>query len=409
MVTQEEAVQQDMSRLHPDPAVQTGQPQEQLTLVDTVTSDEEGSYSSGMRVWMSVVACCAVSFLHGLDLTIVSATVPSLTNYFRTVGDIGWYSSAYSLMTASFSFLAGKLYSIMSLKKMFIIFLVIFEVGSLICTVAVTSWMFILGRAIAGVGSAGVVAGSYMTITHCFPSQKRSIWTTVMGSSQFLGIVSAPLLGGALIDWIGWRGCFGINLPLGVIATIMICFGFQEKPVSDGTENSSRNENSWRHKLRRFDWIGTVCLMPSICCMLLALQWGGHVYRWKDARIISLFSVSVVLFGGFAWRQHRLQDDATLPPRIFRMRSVLAAAWYSSCINATLSITEYYMSIYYQGVKGYSATRSGLLMVPMLVGIAVGNLFGGAGSAWTGYYNRKSGCFSETLTTLKDLEETWLT
>lgn len=71
------------------------------------------------------------------------------------------------------------------------------------------------------------------------------------------------------------------------------------------------------------------------------------------------------------------------------MRSVLAATWFSACINATLSITEYYVCIYFQGVKGYSATRSGLLMVPMLVGIALGNLCGGAGSAWTGYCNRK--------------------
>ena len=308
---------------------------------------------------------------------------PSLTNHFMTVADIGWYSSAYALMTASFSFSAGKLYSILPLKSLFIASLCIFEAGSLVCAAAATSWMFILGRTVAGIGFAGLVSGSYITITHCFPSQKRAVWTTVVGSSQFMGTVSAPLLGGALIDWIGWRACFGINVPLGVVAYLLIQFGLQGKPVAGG------DQDLWRHKLRWFDWVGALCLVPSICCLLLALQWGGDTYRWSDARIIVLLALSLMLLGAFAWRQHRLQDGATLPPRIFHMRSVLAATWFSACINATLSITEYYGSIYFQGVKGYSATRSGLLMVPMLVGIALGNLCGGAGSAWTGYCNRK--------------------
>jgi len=206
----------------------------------------------------------------------------------------------------------------------------------------------------------------------------------VVGSSQFVGIVSAPLLGGLLIDWVGWRGCFGINIPLGVIAFVTVTFGFHDMGIIPDSEHS------WAHKLKRFDWVGTVCMMPSICCLLVALQWGGQLYSWKDAQIIVLFFLFSLLLGIFAWRQHRLQDNATLPPRIFRMRSVLAATWFSSCINATLAITEYYISIYFQGIKGFSATHSGLLVVPMLVGIIAGNLCAGAGRAWTGYYNRKS-------------------
>lgn len=394
-IQEQSSAHTDGSKQTPGPMVEPSELQEQLTVVDAAATDQV-NYPSGIRLWMAVASCCTVSFLHGLDLTIVAATVPSLTNHFKTVADIGWYSSAYSLMTASFSFLAGKLYSTISLKKLFIASICIFELGSLVCAAAATSWMFILGRAIAGVGSAGLVSGSYMTITHCFPSQKRPMWTTVVGSSQFVGIVSAPLLGGALIDWVGWRGCFGINVPLGIIAYIMIQFGFHDNPAITSTRGS------WQEKLRRFDWIGTVCLVPSICCLLLALQWGGNTYRWGDARIVVLFILSVMLLGVFAWRQYRLQDEATLPPRICRMRSVLAAAWFSACINATLSITEYYVSIYFQGVKGYTATRSGLLMVPMLVGIALGNLCGGAGSSWTGYCNRKSS-FDFVLTLLKTL------
>ncbi len=272
----------------------------------------------------------------------------------------------------------------MSLKKLFIVSICVFEAGSLICTAAVTSWMFILGRAVAGVGSVGLVTGSYMIVTQSFPSRTRPFWTTVVGSSQFIGIVGAPLLGGVLIDWIGWRGCFGINIPLGIVAFATVQFGFQDLVT---TRNPER---SWAQEFKRFDWVGTVCMMPSICCLLLALQWGGQMYSWRDARIIVLFVLFILLLAVFAWRQYRLQDDATIPPRIFKMRSILAATWFSSCINATLAITEYYISIYFQGIKGYTATRSGLLVVPMLVGIIGGNLCAGAGRAWIGYYNRKS-------------------
>ena len=94
-----------------------GHPREQLTVQEPTqepTQDsaaaDEAFYPSGIRLWLAVASCCIVSFLHGLDLTIVAATVPSLTNHFKTVADIGWYSSAYSLMTASFSFLIGKLF-----------------------------------------------------------------------------------------------------------------------------------------------------------------------------------------------------------------------------------------------------------------------------------------------------------
>lgn len=271
----------------------------------------------------------------------------------------------------------------MSLKKLYLTSICIFEAGSLLCAGAVTSWMFILGRAVAGIGSVGLVTGSYMIVTESFPSRTRPLWTTVVGSAQFIGIVLAPLLGGVLIDWVGWRGCFGINVPLGVVTFATVKFGFHDMTVI--TETS----NSWASELKRFDWVGTICMLPSICCLLLALQWGGQMYGWGDARIIVLFGLFLLLLGSFDWSQHRLQESATLPPRILKMRSVLAATWFSACINATLAITEYYISIYFQGIKGYTATRSGLLMVPMLVGIIVGNLCAGAGRAWSGYYNRE--------------------
>jgi len=359
------------------------QPREQLEIQEP-QSEEDIIYPTGMKLWMAFLSLCTVSVLYGLNLAIVAATIPSLTNYFKTVGDIGWYSSAYSLMTASFTMSYGKLYSQMSAKTVYIISICIFELGSLLCTVAKSSSMFIFGRAVVGIGAAGIGSGSYVILSQLFPRHKRPTWITVMGASQMVGIVSAPLIGGALIDWIGWRACFGINVPLGIMAMALVAYGYH-----DGSSHTG-NELSWASKLKQFNWLDTLLMVPAMTCLLLALQWGGIKFGWGETRIIVLFILFGILIAAFGFRQYKLQENATLPPRIMMMRSVLAATWFSSCTDATLAVTEYYMSIYFQGVKGYTATQSGLHMASLLAGITIGSLCGGLGVKWLGYYNRES-------------------
>ena len=156
--------------IHPSPATSrqgsetdttAKKPPEQLDIQDP--QPEDGIvYPTGIKVWVAFVSLCTVSLLFGVDLAIVAATIPSLTNYFKSVENIGWYSSVYSLMTASFTISHGKLYSLMPTKKVYIVSISIFELGSLLCTVATTSPLFIFGRAIAGVGAAGIGSGYWL-------------------------------------------------------------------------------------------------------------------------------------------------------------------------------------------------------------------------------------------------------
>ncbi|KAI0126836.1 major facilitator superfamily domain-containing protein [Xylariales sp. AK1849] len=154
--------------------------QEQLEIQDADFADDESLYPSGIRLWMALVSLCSVGILTGLDLTIVATTVPSLTDYFEAIEDIGWYSSGFSIVAASFTFFFGKLYSLLSVKTLYIISICVFKVGSLLCTIAVTSPMFILGRCTAGVGAAGIMSGSPVHLAHYFPRHKRPLWTTVV-------------------------------------------------------------------------------------------------------------------------------------------------------------------------------------------------------------------------------------
>lgn len=277
----------------------------------------------------------------------------------------------------------GKLYTLFDLKRLYITGVVVFEAGSLLCTVAPSSKVFILGRAVAGFGAAAISSGAGTIVPRCFPNEKRALMVGFLGFAQSFGLVGAPIIGGALVDAFTWRACFGINLPLGAIAILITAYGL---------EDPSPNPNlllPLREKIKRLDLVGTALVVPSTVCLLMGLQWGGIKYGWSDWRIILLFVVFAVMVAGFGYVQHQQQEKALLPPRILKNRTVLASALFCACCNATLAVTEYYISIYFQGVRGYPATKSGLLGLPMLVGLAVALMFAALAVTWIGYYTRK--------------------
>ena len=270
------------------------------------------------------------------------------------------------------------------MKSLFISGLVVFEAGSLLCTFAPGSKSFILGRAIAGLGSSAIGGGLLKLLGHCFPLSKQALMVGLVGGCQSIGLVSAPMIGGALIDAFNWRACFGINLPLGVLCVALTAYGFHD-PVPNPDTALPLKE-----KLRRINLLDTLLAVPAITCFLMALQWGGAKYGWKDARIIVLFVLFGVLFSAFGYLQYRQGDNATIPPRILRQRSILGAMWYTGCCNGILAMTEYYISIYFQGVKGFTATKSGLLGSPMIIGLSVAGMAAAAGITIIGYYFRRS-------------------
>jgi MFS family permease len=278
----------------------------------------------------------------------------------------------------------GKAYTVFSSKSVFIFGIVAFEAGSLLCTLAPSSKGFIIGRAVAGLGSSAIGGGLLMLLRQCFPLSRQALMGGLVGGCQSIGLVSAPMIGGALIDAFSWRACFGINLPLGVLCIAFAAYGFH---------NPSPNPDTvlpLKEKMKRINLLDTLLIVPAITCFLMALQWGGAKYGWKDARIIVMFVLFGVLFSVFGYLQYRRGDNATIPPRIFKQRSILGAMWYTGCCNGILAMTEYYISIYFQGVKGLTATKSGLLGLPMIAGLSVANMAAAVGTTIIGYYFRKS-------------------
>jgi MFS family permease len=244
--------------------------------------------------------------------------------------------------------------------------------------------MFIIGRAIAGLGSSAMGTGTIKMLRHLFPLSKQALWGGVVGSIQSVGLVTAPVIGGALIDAFSWRACFGINLPLGVF-----CLAFTAYALHDPVPNPGIALSLWE-KVKRINPLGTLLVVPSLTCFLMAIQWGGSTYGWGDWRVILLFILFGMLFSAFGYLQYRQGEEATLPIRIIKQRSVLAGLWYNACCDGILAVTENYISIYFQGVRGYTATKSGLLGVPMIGGLLIAIVAAAMGTTRIGYYFRKS-------------------
>ena len=136
----------------------------------------------------------------------------------------------------------------------------------------------------------------------------------------------------------------------------------------------------------KFDPLGTVVFIAGIICLLLALQWGGSTYPWSDGRIIALFVVFSVLIISFLGIQVWKGEDATVPPRIFIKRSILAGTWFGVCLGGAFFLFIYYVPTYFQAVKGTSATGSGIRLLPLILSQILGIGVSGGLTTQYGYY-----------------------
>ncbi|KAJ1327417.1 MFS multidrug transporter [Microdochium nivale] len=368
-----------------------------------VTREDGTTYASGASLALIVLALCLAVFLMAVDNSIITTAIPKISDDFNSLADVGWYGSAYLLTQASLQLLFGRFYTFLSTKYVFLAAISIFELGSLICGVAPNSVALIIGRAIAGVGAAGIFSGCLLILAHSVPLTKRPLYTGLLGGMYGIASVAGPLLGGAFTDRVSWRWCFFINLPIGAVTLAVITVFYHDTATTANTSpSSSSSSSSPRHSsdmsqqkhgsstlenIRRFDPVGNAIFMPAIVSLLLALQWGGVTYPWSSPRIIALFVVSAVLLAAFAAIQILLPEGhATLPLRILRNRSVWASGLFAFTQGASFFIFIFYIPIWFQAVQGVSAVDSGIHNLPMMLANILGSILAGAMVTTLGYY-----------------------
>ncbi|ETS78028.1 hypothetical protein PFICI_10090 [Pestalotiopsis fici W106-1] len=339
-------------------------------------------YPSGVKVYLIITSLCLAIFLVALDQTIIAPALGAITAQYGSVKDIGWYGASYLLTSTALQPLYGTIYRLFDIKLAFLGAVALFELGSLVSAVAPSSVVFIIGRAIAGLGAAGIFSGSIVIMSYTLPLRRRPLMFGFFGGMWGIASVAGPLLGGVFTDHVTWRWCFYVNLPIGGAAMVVV-FLFLGIPHATGDDHTG----SFLSRILQLDLLGAGILIPAIVMLLLALQWGGAEYPWNDSRIIGLFVGAGVMILLFAWVEHWQQDKGLLPPRFFKNRDVFCSMLFSFFFGACFFAMIYYLSLYFQAVQGDSAVQAGIKILPMLISTVLSSMVSGALITLFGYYN----------------------
>ncbi|MGW0312144.1 DHA2 family efflux MFS transporter permease subunit [Streptomyces flavidovirens] len=312
-----------------------------------------GPGDSRRTILVAIGALLLGMLLAALDQTIVSTALPTIVSELGGMEHLSWVVTAYMLAATAATPLWGKLGDQYGRKKLFQAAIVIFLIGSALCGVAQDMSQLIGFRAVQGLGGGGLMVLSMAIVGDLVPPRERGRYQGLFGAVFGATSVLGPLLGGLFTEHLSWRWVFYINLPVGVVALLVIA-AVLHIPVRPS-----------RHTI---DYLGTALIASVAVCLVLVASLGGTTWAWGSAQIIGLAVLGAVLLVWFV-RVERKAAEPVLPLKLFKLRTFTLVAVISFVVGFAMFGAMTYLPTFIQVVQDVSPTMSGVHMLPMVLGM----------------------------------------
>lgn len=309
-------------------------------------------------------------FVTSINQTVVSTAMPRVIASLGGLDLFSWVFTAYMLTSTTTIPIYGKLSDLFGRKNLYLFALSIFMLGSILGGLSQSMEQLIAFRAVQGLGFGGIMALSFTIIGDLFSPAERGRWQGLNSAVFGLSAVLGPLIGGYITDNLSWRWVFYVNVPFGIVAMFMLA-----AVLPRVTERSKAS----------VDYRGAALLGAALVPLLLGLVWGGTEYEWGSPVIIGLFGISVAATIALLANE-RAADEPILPLELFRNRSVSVSAGATFLTGLAMFSVITYIPLFVQGVIGSSATRSGLVTMPLMLSMMTMSAVTGQIMSRTGRY-----------------------
>ncbi|CAH0000773.1 unnamed protein product [Clonostachys byssicola] len=340
----------------------------------TTVDEEPVRQVRGFRWFAMCISIYITCFLYGLDTTIAADVQGPVVKAFGHIEQLTWLGAGFPLGSVVAVLPVGALYKMFNIKWIFIISVILFEVGSALCGGAPSMSALIVGRVIAGAGGNGIYLGSLVYYSLLTTPKERGLYMSLIGFWWGIGAVLGPVIGGAFsVSAATWRWAFYINLVLGAVAAPAYLFYLPSHHPSHGITVKDR--------LARLDWVGFILGSGVWTSFLLALTMAGGQWPWKDGRTIATFicfGLSLVLYAVQQGVPIFVSvENQSFPVHLLRQRTQVLLYITTAAGITSLFVTVYFIPLYFQFVQGDSALVAAVRLLPFLAVCITINLLSG--------------------------------